>query len=96
MSATLMRAIATGRPVVINDLPEWRFFPDGVVHRVPVDAEVPALTEALVALAGDPGLRSGMSAEARAFYEREGSIGRMAERYLEVVGRTSGKTERTN
>ncbi|MEA2588224.1 MAG: hypothetical protein QOH66_1151 [Actinomycetota bacterium] len=92
MSATLMRAIATGRPVVINDLPEWRFFPDGVVRRVPVDGEVPALTEALLSLAGDPGLRSRMAADARTFYEREGSIGRMAERYLEVVTRTAGRT----
>ena len=93
MSATLMRAIATGRPVVINDLPEWRFLPDGVVRRVPVDGEVPALTEALTSLAGDPGLRSRMSADARTFYEREGTIGRMAERYLEVVGRTTaGRT----
>ncbi|HEY4938884.1 MAG TPA: glycosyltransferase [Actinomycetota bacterium] len=93
MSATLMRAIATGRPVVINDLPEWRFFPDGVVRRVPVDGEVPALTEALLSLAGDPGLRSRMAAGARTFYEREGSIGRMAERYLEVVTRTAGRTD---
>jgi glycosyltransferase involved in cell wall biosynthesis len=87
MSATLMRAIATGRPVIINDLPEWRFFPDGVVCRVPADGEVPALTEALVSLAGDPGLRSRMSSDARTFYEREGTIPRMAERYLDVVGR---------
>ena len=95
MSATLMRAIATGRPVIINDLPEWRFLPDGVVRRVPVDGEVPSLTEALTTLAGDPGLRSRMSADARTFYEREGTIGRMAERYLEVVGRTAGETGRT-
>ncbi|MCA1846318.1 MAG: glycosyltransferase family 4 protein, partial [Actinobacteria bacterium] len=95
MSATLMRAIATGRPVIINDLPEWRFLPDGVVHRVPVDGEEAALAEALTSLAGDPWLRSRMSREARAFYEREGTIGRMAERYLEVVGRTSGKSGRT-
>ena len=81
------------RPLlIINDLPEWRFFPDGVGRRVPVDGEVTALTEALVALAADPGLRSRMSAEARTFYEREGSIGRMAERYLDVVARTSGTT----
>jgi glycosyltransferase involved in cell wall biosynthesis len=95
MSATLMRAIATGRPVIINDLPEWRFLPEGVVRRVPVDGEVAALTEALTSLAGDPGLRSRMSADARTFYEREGTIGRMAARYLEVVGRTAGETGRT-
>ena len=54
---------------------------------------MPALTEALTSLAGDPGLRSRMSAAARTFYEREGTIGRMAERYLEVVGRTTaGRT----
>ncbi|HKN49885.1 MAG TPA: glycosyltransferase family 4 protein, partial [Actinomycetota bacterium] len=93
MSATLMRAIATGRPVIINDLPEWRFLPVGVVRRVPVDGEVPTLTEALTSLAEDPGLRSRMSVDARTFYEREGTIGRMAERYLEVVGRTTvGRT----
>ncbi|TMK49644.1 MAG: glycosyltransferase family 4 protein, partial [Actinobacteria bacterium] len=100
MSATLMRAIATGRPVIINDLPEWRFLPVGVVRRVPVDGEVPTLTEALTSLAEDPGLRSRMSVDARTFYEREGTIGRMAERYLEVVGRTTvgrtaGETGRT-
>ena len=58
-----------------------------------MDGEVPALTEALLSLAGDPGLRSRMAAGARTFYEREGSIGRMAERYLEVVTRTAGRTD---
>ena len=43
------------------------------------------LTRDAVALAGDPGLRSRMSADARTFYEREGTIARMAERYLSVI-----------
>ena len=85
MSATLMRAIATGRPVIINDLPEWRFLPEAACLRVPVEDEAPALTEALLRLAADPGLRARMSTAARAFYEREGTIARMAERYLSVI-----------
>jgi glycosyltransferase involved in cell wall biosynthesis len=92
MSATLMRAVAAGRPVVVSDLSEWRFLPDGVVRRVPVEDEVPALTEALVSPAGDPGLRSRMAMQARTFYEQEGTIGRMAERYLNVVRRTIART----
>ena len=89
MSAVLMRAVAAGRPVVVSDLEEWRFLPETFCRRIPTgDGEVPALREALVSLAGDPAARARMAAAARAFYEREGTVDRMAARYLEVVEQT--------
>jgi glycosyltransferase involved in cell wall biosynthesis len=87
MSATLVRALAAGRPVVINDLPEWRFLPEAACLRIPVDDEVAALTEALAMLASDERRRALMGAAARSFYEQEGTIERMAGRYLDVVER---------
>lgn len=88
MSATLIRAIAAGRPVIINDLPEWQYFPESFCLRVPSGAgEEPALAAALERLAGDAALVAAMAGAARAFYEREGTIAHMASRYLEVVGR---------
>lgn len=88
MSATLMRALAAGRPVVISDLPEWDFIPAAACLRVPQDAaEVASLAAGLIALAADPDQRQRMSAAARAFYEEEGTIQHMAERYIELVER---------
>lgn len=87
MSATLMRALAAGRPVVISDLAAWDFIPEAACIRVPGGApEAAAVAEALTTLSADAGRRAAMSAAARTYYEREGTIQRMAERYLELVG----------
>lgn len=88
MSASIMRGIAAGRPIVVSDLPDWRFLPEVFCRRVPCDeAEEAVLVRELRSLAGDSGARARMSAAARAFYEREGTVEHMVRRYLEVIER---------
>lgn len=86
MSATLMRAIAAGKPVVISDHPDWRFFPSDFCMRVTSEEdEVTGLAGYLNSLADDPARREHMSAAARAYFEREGTVERMADRYLGLI-----------
>lgn len=86
MSATLMRAIAAGKPVVISDHPDWTFLPGEFCLRVsPGAGEVAELTAHLVDLAGDPARRDHMSAAARAHFVEEGTVGHMAARYLGLL-----------
>lgn len=86
MSATLMRAIAAGKPIVISDHPDWRFLPADFCMRVAPDThEVANLTAHLRALAGDAPLRKRMAAAARSYFEREGTVEHMADRYLAVI-----------
>lgn len=86
MSATLMRAVAAGKPVVISDHPDWRFLPATFCMRVAADEdEVPNLTAHLRSLAGDPALRQRMAAAARSYFEREGTVEHMADGYLRVI-----------
>ncbi|HEV2759026.1 MAG TPA: glycosyltransferase [Acidimicrobiales bacterium] len=86
MSATLMRAIAAGKPVVISDHPDWRFFPDDFCMRVaPGDDEVAGLLSHLRSLADDAGLRDRMSTAAREYFLREATVGHMADRYLRLI-----------
>ena len=90
MSAVLMRAFAAGRPVVMSDRVEWRSLPSEACIRVPTDeTEVADIAAALRRLGSDPVLRASMGAAARAHYEREGTIQRMAERYLDLIERTA-------
>ncbi|MGI8983961.1 MAG: glycosyltransferase [Acidimicrobiales bacterium] len=86
MSATLMRAIAAGKPVVISDHPDWRFLPEEFCVRVaPGAGEVAELTAHLLALAGDPALRERMSSAARAHFIEEGTVEHMAARYCRLL-----------
>ncbi|HEU5003765.1 MAG TPA: glycosyltransferase [Actinomycetota bacterium] len=90
MSAVLMRSVAAGKPVVLSDLPEWRFLPGSFCWRVPVAGEAEAVATALGALEDDPGRRRAMGEAARAWYLAEGTAERMAERYLGVVDAVIG------
>lgn len=86
MSATLMRAVAAGKPVVISDHPDWRFLPAEFCMRVAADPdEVPNLTAHLRSLANDPALRQRMSTAARSYFEGEGTVEHMADGYLRVI-----------
>jgi glycosyltransferase involved in cell wall biosynthesis len=94
MSATVMRGIAAGRPIVATDLEDWRFLPDAFCRLVPCDeTEEAALVRTLRELAGDPDARRRMSEAARAFYEREGTVDHMARRYVEVIERVRQRPE---
>jgi glycosyltransferase involved in cell wall biosynthesis len=86
MSATLMRGIAAGKPVVATDLPAWRMVPAEVCYFVPVgDEEVPALVSVLRKLASSADLRQRRGTAARAFYRKYGSIGEMGRAYLRLL-----------
>lgn len=102
MSATLMRAIAAGKPVVVSDVPSWDHFPASFCLRVapgPGEAgetEVEALTGHLRDLARDPARRRAMGEAARRFWEELATPARMAEGYLRVISEVLGREiERT-
>lgn len=93
MSATLVRGLAAGRPLVVSDLADWRFLPDDVCMTVPPgDAEVEVLTAHLSALAADPALRERRAAAALDYFHREASIERMATGYREVIAEVAAGT----
>ncbi|MBL8097078.1 MAG: glycosyltransferase, partial [Anaerolineales bacterium] len=86
MSGTLARAIATGKPILITDLPEWSHLPEAFCTRIPIgDAEVPALTNALCAFALDRSLVERHSTAARCYFEQQGALPLMAGRYAQII-----------
>ena len=97
MSATLMRAVAAGKPVIVTDVPEWGFLPDAFCLRVaPPDdedggGEVAALAGHLLRLARDPALRAAMSAAARRYYLEQATPQRMAAGYRRVIAEVTGR-----
>jgi glycosyltransferase involved in cell wall biosynthesis len=73
-SVALLEAMATGRPVVVSDIPanrEWVTEGESGVLVPPGDA--PALSDALLRLARSPDLRAAYGAAARANVEVAGS-----------------------
>lgn len=92
MSATLMRAIAAGRPVVISDVPSWDHFPESFCLRVaPDEREVETLAGHLTGLARDPARRQAMGEAARRFWEEHATPARMAHNYLRVFAEVTGR-----
>jgi glycosyltransferase involved in cell wall biosynthesis/SAM-dependent methyltransferase len=86
MSATLMRAIAAGKPVAVTQLDEWTFLPESFCAFVPVgDSEALILASFLDRLARDPDKREEMSRAAREYYLEHATLWRMAENYRTVV-----------
>jgi len=92
LSATLMRALAAGKPVVTSDVPGWDFVPADACVRVPsagadrtAGSEGAALATQLRRLGRDPALRKRMGDAARRYYEEEATVEVMVRRYLEVV-----------
>jgi len=86
ISASLMRAIAAGKPVVVSDVREWSHLPREFCWRVPTgSAEVGVLAAQLRVLAADPALRASMGARARAYFEEHGTVQGMASGYLRVI-----------
>jgi len=95
MSATLMRAIAAGKPVVITDVAAWDHLPAAFCLRVVSDEgddrEVGALARHLLGLARDPAGRREMGAVARRFWRENATPARMADGYLRVLHEVTGR-----
>ncbi|HEY2737788.1 MAG TPA: hypothetical protein VGK45_05245, partial [Thermoanaerobaculia bacterium] len=95
MSATLMRAIAAGKPVVITDVAAWDHFPVAFCLRVVADEgderEVDALAGHLIDLARDPARRREMGAAARRFWQENATPARMADGYFRVLHEVTGR-----
>lgn len=88
MSATIARAVAAGKPVLISDFHGWSFLTGPCFVRIPVDDhEVDTLVEELGDLAGDPALRNRLARAARERFETRGSARHMAAGYLDVIER---------
>ncbi len=85
-SASLLRIMAAGRPVLMSDAGSFRELPDDAVAKVPVDAlEVETLEALLEALWSDPELSRQLGANARAFIEERHSLGAMVAAYHDVL-----------
>lgn len=92
MSATLMRALAAGKPVVITNVPSWDQFPASFCLRVePDEREVETLAGHLIDLARDPARRREMGEAARRFWEERATPARMAEGYRRVLSEVLGR-----
>lgn len=91
MSATLLRAVAAGKPVAVTDVPDWDHFPPSFCYRVPADETEDAnLAEWLAGLALDPGRAAAASRAAREHYLRHGTLRQMADRYRAVIEELTG------
>ncbi len=84
-SASLLRVLAAGRPVVVSDFAQFADLPSEVAVRVPLgQGEAETLAAALAALLAAPDRLAAMAAAARAFVAREHDPARAASRLVEA------------
>lgn len=85
-SASLLRLLGAGRPVLITDDPASAEYPQDAVVRIPVDRfEDEMVSEALIMLATDSRLRTDAGDAARRFIEAEHTIAAAVDGYRNVV-----------
>jgi glycosyltransferase involved in cell wall biosynthesis len=90
-SASVIRTLAVGRPIVVSDVGWFSELPDSVAAKVPVGrAEVETLAAFLDALASDPALRARMGQAAGEYARREHDLNRAAELYLAALEEAVG------
>lgn len=83
-SATALRGLAAGRPVIVSDHGWYAELPDDVCVKVtPGDEE--ALYQAMRRLASDPALREEIGQRAATYAQREHSLTAAAQRYLDFI-----------
>jgi glycosyltransferase involved in cell wall biosynthesis len=85
-SATLLRLLACGRPVVVTDQVHVRDFPESVVARSRLEGEEDGLFCDLMDLIRSEPRRIELGERARRFAAREASVQAMASDYLEALG----------
>ena len=85
-SATLLRLLACGRPVMVTDQIHVADFPDSVVARSSLEGDEDGLYCDLVDLIRAPHRRRELSESSRAFVLREHSVDAMVEDYLDALG----------
>jgi glycosyltransferase involved in cell wall biosynthesis len=90
-SGTLVRALGTGKPVVVSDVGAFREYPEGVCLKAPVDAaEGEYLVEYMRLLIERPEVACAIGARARGWVERECSWPSVAQRYTDFLARIHG------
>ncbi len=83
MSATLMRGLAAGKPVIISDIPDWRTVESEACLPVSLDDdEVENIARHLLHLANDPDERRRLGRLAREWFAREATVQLMAADYI--------------
>jgi glycosyltransferase involved in cell wall biosynthesis len=86
-SATALRGLAAGKPVIVSDHGWYAELPDNACVKItPNNGE--ALYQAMRRLAGDASLRRAIGQRAAAYAEREHSLAAAAQRYLDFIGDT--------
>ena len=92
-SASLLRIMGAGLPVVVSDAGSFRELPEACAIKVPVGRlEEPLLAEYLLELARDEDLRGALGANAREFVASAHSLERSAAGYLDALGAVLGRT----
>jgi glycosyltransferase involved in cell wall biosynthesis len=90
-SASALKALAHGRPLVVSDVGWFSELPGSVVAKVPVDAhEVDYLAAVLDLLASDARLRERLGTAGREHVQREHDVERTADGYVEALDRSMG------
>jgi glycosyltransferase involved in cell wall biosynthesis len=85
-SASLLRLLGAGKPVLVTDDESMCDYPPDVALRVPVDAfEDEMIAEIMIMLADQPSVRASAGAKAREFVEREHSMNATIEGYRRVI-----------
>jgi hypothetical protein len=91
-SASLLRIMGAGLPVLVSDAGSFRELPDGCCAKIPVGPiEEALLAEYLIALARDETLRLSLGAAAREFVADQHSLERSATGYLDTLGEVLGR-----
>ncbi|HEU4792229.1 MAG TPA: glycosyltransferase, partial [Nitrolancea sp.] len=90
-SASLLRIMGSGRPVMVSDVGSFRELPDDAAIKVPVDAlEEEMVLGLLRALSVDSALRESIGRNAKEFVRREHSLAAMAAGYHRVLEQAIG------
>ena len=91
-SASLLRIMGAGLPVLVSDAGSFRELPEGCCLKIPVGpVEEALLAEYLRALAHDDTLRASIGAAAREFVAEAHSLERSALGYLDTRGEVLGQ-----